>query len=80
MNEKKSGEFERSVDRLDEIITMLDTGKVPLEELLAFVREGSDLIKKCEAMLKDAQAQVDAALRPQPPGGAAERDPGALPF
>ena len=40
MSEKKSGEFERSIDRLDEIITMLDTGKVPLEELLAFVREG----------------------------------------
>ena len=80
MSEKKSGEFERSIDRLDEIITMLDTGKVPLEELLAFVREGSDLIKKCETMLKDAQTQVDAALRPQAPGGAAERDPGELPF
>jgi len=66
MSDKRTGEFERSVERLDEIISLLDTGRVPLDDLLIYVREGSDLIKKCEGMLKTAQEQVDAALRREP--------------
>ena len=79
--EKKAGEFERSIGRLDEIIGQLDSGRVPLDDLLAYVREGSELIKRCETMLKGAQEHVDAALRREPaaPSAAGERG-GEFPF
>lgn len=50
--------FEQSLKRLDEIIAMLESNEVSLEESIEIYREGTDLAGKCRSLLDSAELLV----------------------
>ena len=57
MAEKKKS-FEQSLERLEEIVRLLERGDAPLEESLALFEEGAGLIRTCDKYLSDAEQKV----------------------
>lgn len=57
MAEKKLT-FEQAMSRLEEIVTRMERGDVPLEESMGLFDEGTTLLKKCTAMLDKAEQKV----------------------
>jgi exodeoxyribonuclease VII small subunit len=66
MTERKPGEFEEKLARLETIVRQLESGDVPLDEAVALFQEGKKLSGECEALLKSAQESVDRAMGEQP--------------
>lgn len=58
MAEKKEVGFEQNLQRLDEVIRLLEKDSVPLDELLRLYEEGVALIRLCNGQLDDAQQRV----------------------
>ncbi len=55
---KKTLSFEESMQRLEEIVRLMERGDVPLEESLALFEEGSGLIARCSKLLDNAEQKV----------------------
>ncbi len=51
--------FETALARLESIVESMESGDVPLAELLARFEEGNKLLKLCEARLKDAEIKIE---------------------
>ena len=51
--------FEAALKQLEEIVTKLERGDVPLEESIAIYERGEALKKHCEALLARAEERVD---------------------
>jgi exodeoxyribonuclease VII small subunit len=61
--------FERAIEELETIVKRLEEGKVPLEESVAIYERGELLKRRCEELLRHAEARVekitlDAAGKP----------------
>jgi exodeoxyribonuclease VII small subunit len=61
--------FERAIEELETIVRRLEEGKVPLEESVAIYERGEVLKRRCEELLRAAEARVekitlDAAGKP----------------
>ena len=50
--------FEENMTRLEEIVTRLETGDVPLSQSLSLFEEGTRLAAACRAELDQAEQQV----------------------
>ncbi len=50
--------FERAIEELESIVKRLEDGKVPLEELVAIYERGEALKRRCEDLLRQAEARV----------------------
>lgn len=57
MGNKKT--FEENMERLEEIVRMMERGDVPLDKSLALFQEGTGLLQLCGKMLDDAELQVN---------------------
>jgi exodeoxyribonuclease VII small subunit len=51
--------FERAIEELETIVKRLEDGKVPLEESIAIYERGEALKRRCEELLRQAEARVD---------------------
>ena len=51
--------FEKAMDELESIVAKLEGGKVPLEESVAIYERGEALKKRCEELLRQAEARVE---------------------
>jgi exodeoxyribonuclease VII small subunit len=51
--------FERAIEELETIVKRLEEGKVPLEESVAIYERGEVLKKRCEELLRQAEARVE---------------------
>lgn len=51
--------FETALAKLESIVESMESGDVPLADLLAKFEEGSKLLKVCEARLKDAELKIE---------------------
>jgi exodeoxyribonuclease VII small subunit len=51
--------FEAALKQLEEIVTKLERGDVPLEESIAIYERGEALKKRCEALLSEAEERVE---------------------
>lgn len=51
--------FERAIEELESIVKRLEEGKVPLEESVAIYERGEALKKRCEELLRQADARVE---------------------
>jgi exodeoxyribonuclease VII small subunit len=51
--------FERSIEELESIVKRLEEGKVPLEESVTIYERGEALKRRCEELLRQAEARVD---------------------
>jgi exodeoxyribonuclease VII small subunit len=61
--------FERAIEELESIVKRLEDGRVPLEESVAIYERGEALKRRCEDLLRQAEARVqkitlDAAGNP----------------
>ena len=61
--------FERAIEELETIVKRPEEGKVPLEESVAIYERGEVLKRRCEDLLRQAEARVekitlDAAGKP----------------
>ncbi len=62
MSEPRS--FEEIQRELDEIITRLERGDVPVDDVVALFRRGEQLYAECVARLQGAELQVEELLPP----------------
>ena len=51
--------FERAIEELETIVKRLEEGKVPLEESVTIYERGEALKRRCEELLRQAEARVD---------------------
>ena len=51
--------FEDALQRLETIVSRLESGQAPLEESIALYEEGARLKAHCEALLKQAEARIE---------------------
>lgn len=67
---KKKLSFEENLAQLEEIVSKLEEGDIPLEEAINYFKEGMDLSKSCHSILKNVEEQMslildeDGELRP----------------
>ena len=57
MNEQNAS-FETNMQRLEQIVRMLERGDVPLEDSMKLFQEGTELVRGCGKLLDEAQLQV----------------------
>ena len=50
--------FEQSMQRLEEIVRLLEKGDAPLEDAMKLFEEGTGLAARCQTMLDEAEKQV----------------------
>ncbi len=67
---KQPPSFEHALERLEAIVESMESGDVPLAELLAKFEEGNTLLKTCETRLKEAELKIEQ-LKKQKDGSAA---------
>lgn len=58
MTENKEKSFEESLERLAEIVKLLEDGKAPLDETMKYYEEGIGLVRVCTERLKNARQKV----------------------
>lgn len=51
--------FESALTKLESIVESMESGDVPLAELLAKFEEGNRLLKVCETRLKEAELKIE---------------------
>ncbi len=51
--------FERAIEELESIVKRLEEGKVPLEESVAIYERGEMLKRRCDELLRQAEARVE---------------------
>ncbi len=58
-NPKTKLSFEDALTQLESIVESMESGSVPLAELLAKFEEGNKLLKACESRLKEAELKIE---------------------
>jgi exodeoxyribonuclease VII small subunit len=58
-NKEAKLSFESALEKLETIVESMETGEVPLADLLAKFEEGNKLLKHCETRLKDAELKIE---------------------
>ena len=54
----KKKNFEQSLDRLEEIVRLLENGELELSESLKLFEEGTGLISSCTRFLDEAEQKI----------------------
>ena len=55
--------FEKAMDRLEAIVEQMETGKLPLEDLIVRYEEGMNLVKVCQERLANAEQKIEIIAR-----------------
>lgn len=68
-SKKAPPSFESALEDLEAIVESMESGEIPLAELLAKFEEGNKLLKICEGRLKEAELKIEL-LKKQKDGAA----------
>ena len=74
---KKELTFEKAMDRLEEIVSLLESGDSPLDESLSLFEEGVKLVKLCNSQLEKAESSVKMLINQD--GELVEKNLGLVP-
>src|SRR4029077_14651739 len=55
--------FEGAMDRLEKIVEQMESGKLPLEDLIVRYEEGMNLVKVCQERLANAEHKIEIIAR-----------------
>ena len=55
--------FEGAMDRLEKIVEQMESGKLPLEDLIVRYEEGMNLVKICQERLTNAEQKIEIIAR-----------------
>lgn len=58
-NKEAKLSFEAALGKLEAIVESMESGEVPLADLLAKFEEGNKLLKHCEGRLKEAELKIE---------------------
>ena len=58
MADKENISFEEAIERLTELVALLENGKAPLDRSLEIFEEGVGLISVCKKQLENAEQKV----------------------
>lgn len=65
INMKAYKTYEEAVNRLSEVVGLLEQGDLPLEESLKLFEEGTKLTSFCYGALKNAQQKIELLAVPE---------------
>jgi exodeoxyribonuclease VII small subunit len=71
---KKEPSFELALDQLEALVREMESGEVPLADMVAKFEQGTKLIKTCEERLRKAELTIENLRAPADPDAA---DPAA---
>jgi len=63
MTEKKEPQFEKSFQRLEQILERMNSGTVSLDESLKLYEEADSLITSCNKRLMDAERKIETLIK-----------------
>src|SRR5438309_9988462 len=55
--------FEGAMDRLEKIVEQMESGKLPLEDLIVRYEEGMNMVKICQERLTAAEQKIEIIAR-----------------
>ena len=56
---KKEQSFEKSLKRLEEIVSLMENAEPDLDKALALFTEGADLVKFCSQKLNETKKKIE---------------------
>ena len=59
MAKKEELTYEEAIKRLEDLIDKMESGDIPLTELVSKFEEGSNLLKLCREQLAEAEMKVE---------------------
>ena len=63
MAEKKSADFEQSLERLEELVEEMEGGELSLEEMIKHFEEGSKLAGLCSKRLNEVEQKIEKLVK-----------------
>ena len=63
MAEKKSADFEQSLERLEALVEEMEGGELSLEEMISHFEEGSKLVDLCTKKLNDVEQKIQKLVK-----------------
>jgi exodeoxyribonuclease VII small subunit len=63
MAEKKSADFEKSLERLEELVEEMEGGELSLEEMIKHFEEGSKLVGLCSKKLNEVEQKIEKLVK-----------------
>ncbi len=63
MDGRKEKSFEENLNRLEEIVSILEDGKISLEESVKLFEEGMDLMKECSKRLDSIENKISVLIQ-----------------
>ena len=79
---KEPQTFEAALERVENIAAQMESGEMPLEDLVVVYEEGLKLVQFCTARLDEAEKRLQTITRNaagEPQGLAAIQNPGEIP-
>lgn len=71
----KSPSFEEALEELDAMVETMESGQLPLEQLISSYERGAELISHCESVLGNARKRLDLiTLKPKAAAGQSSTD------
>lgn len=63
LQELESLSFEKALEKLEGIVSKMESGKLPLEEMMKHFEEGSALSSICEKKLKELEKKIEILVK-----------------
>ena len=60
---QKKPDFERSLARLEEVVSKLESPQLSLDEAMKLFEEGVELSRECQKQLEEAEGKVEILLK-----------------
>ncbi len=57
--------FEAAMEALEQIVSYMENGELPLEDLIGRYEEGIALVKACHEKLAEAEQKIEVLTRPK---------------
>jgi exodeoxyribonuclease VII small subunit len=66
--------FEKSLERLEEIVARMESGELSLDDMINHFEEGSKLVKQCSTRLTEVEKKIEKLVSLQDPDKTAPLD------
>jgi len=79
---KNTQTFESALERIEQIAAQMETGDLPLDQLVLIYEEGLQLVRFCSERLEEAEKRLETITRDsagQPQGLSTVQNPGEIP-
>ena len=63
MAEKKSADFEQSLERLETLVEEMEGGELSLEQMIKHFEEGSKLVGLCTKKLNEVEQRIEKLVK-----------------